>query len=132
MAVSGTVTTSSGLTPMHFEVLVEDPSGGIAIDRILEKILGANYTNHTWKLITYRGIGRIPKDLRSAADPQKRLLLDKLPKLLRGYGKSLPDGSVVVVVVDLDRRDCMSFKQELLDVLHACNPPSKDTFQNSH
>ena len=114
---------------MHFEVLVEDRSGGIAIDLILEKILGANYTNHTWKLITYRGIGRIPKDLRSATDPQKRLLLNKLPKLLRGYGKSLPDGSAVVVVVDLDRRDCMSFKQELLDVLHACNPCPRTLFR---
>ena len=114
---------------MHFEVLVEDPSGGIAINLILEKILGANNSNHTWKLITYRGIGRIPKDLRSETDPQKRLLLNKLPKLLRGYGKSLPDGSAVVVVVDLDRRDCMSFKQELLDVLHACNPRPRTLFR---
>ena len=60
---------------MHFEVLVEDPSGGIAIERILEKILGANYTNITLgSCVTYRGIGRIPKDLRGAVDPQKRIL----------------------------------------------------------
>ena len=29
---------------MHFEVLVEDLSGKIALEQLLEKILGANYT----------------------------------------------------------------------------------------
>ena len=44
--------------------------------------------------------------------PEKRILLDQLPRLLRGYGKSLPDSCAVVVVVDLDKRDCMEFKRE--------------------
>ena len=114
---------------MHFEVLVEDQSGSIALDQILEKILGANYTDHSWKLIPYKGLGRIPKGLRGTSDPQQRILLDRLPQLLRGYGKSLQDSSAVIVVVDLDRRDCMSFKQELLDVLHACNLRPRTLFR---
>ena len=33
---------------MHFEVLAEDVSGSIALGHILERILGANYTEHSW------------------------------------------------------------------------------------
>ena len=103
---------------MHFEVLAEDQSGSIALDIILRKILGA--TNHTWSLHPYKGIGRIPRNLHTVPDPRKRLLLNHLPSLLRGYGQSLqPRRDCVVVVVDLDSRNCMAFKQELLGVVNA-------------
>ena len=115
---------------MHFEVLVEDQSGSIALDVVLEKILGANGANHSWRLHRYRGIGRVPKNLHTAADPRKRLLLDQLPRLLRGYGRSLdPRLNCVVVVVDLDDRDCRTFKHELLAVLHGCNPRPRTLFR---
>lgn len=114
---------------MHFEVLVEDASGKEALEQILPKIIGANYTLHSWRLRSYRGLGRIPKDLRGKTDPQKRILLDRLPRILQGYGYSLPNSASVVIVVDLDRRDCMAFKQELLDVLAACNPRPRTLFR---
>lgn len=117
---------------MHFEVLVEDRSGSIALDCIMEKILGANGSDHSWKIIGYKGIGRIPKDLRGVTDPSKRILLDRLPKILRGYGRSHNNvgfPAAVVVVVDLDSRNCMAFKQELLDVLNACNPRPRTLFR---
>ena len=114
---------------MHFEVLVEDTSGKDALEQILPKIIGANYTLHSWRLRSYRGLGRIPKDLRGKTDPQKRILLDRLPRILQGYGHSLPDSASVIVVVDLDTRDCMAFKQELLDVLAACNPRPRTLFR---
>ena len=114
---------------MHFEVLVEDLSGKIALEQLLEKILGANYKHHSWKTRSYRGLGRIPKDLRGTTDPQKRILLDRLPRILQGYGKSLSDLAAVIVVVDLDRRDCRAFKQELLGVLAECNPQPKTLFR---
>ena len=37
--------------------------------------------------------------------------------------------SAVIVVVDLDDRDCMAFKQELLDVLRVCNPAPVTLFR---
>ena len=114
---------------MHFEILVEDASGKIALEYILEKILGPNGQDHSYKIIPYKGIGRIPKDLRGTTDPQKRILLDRLPKLLRGYGKSLDFPAVVVVVVDLDDKDCLVFKQELLDILNDCNPQPTTLFR---
>ena len=114
---------------MHFEVLVEDESGRIAVDILLEKILGVNGSEHSWNLHPYKGSGHIPKDLRGVTDPAKRILLDRLPKLLRGYAKSLGDWGAVVVVVDLDDRDCMAFKRELIAVLNACSPRPKTLFR---
>ena len=115
---------------MHFEILVEDASGKIALESILEKILGPNGQDHTYKIISYKGIGRIPRDLRGTTDPQKRILLDRLPKLLRGYSKSLQDlPAAVVVVVDLDDKDCLVFKQEMIDILEVCNPQPTTLFR---
>lgn len=115
---------------MHFEILVEDASGKIALEYILERILGPNGENHTYKIIPYKGIGRIPRNLRGTTDPQKRILLDRLPKLLKGYGKSLQGfPAAVVVVVDLDDKDCLVFKQEMLDILNDCNPQPKTLFR---
>ena len=110
---------------MHFEFLVEDKSGRIAIDILLRKILGVNGAEHSWNLHSFPGIGRIPKNLHQEIDPkkwQKWPLLNRLPQLLRGYGRSLDDSAAVIVVVDLDDRDCVAFKEELLAVLNACDP----------
>ena len=115
---------------MHFEVLVEDRSGSITVDILLEKILGANGAKHSWRMHAYNGLGHIPKNLRPRTDPRRRILLDRLPKLLQGYGNSLDKSlAAVVVVVDLDGRDCMAFKQELVDVLEACNPRPNALFR---
>lgn len=111
---------------MHFEVLVEDESGKIALESIIEKILGPSGQEHTFRVISYRGIGRIPSNLRGKSDPAKRALLNNLPRLLSGYGKSLQSfPAAVIVVVDLDERDCLEFKAELLRVLNRCQPRPK-------
>ena len=114
---------------MHLEVLVEDLSGSIALEILLEKILGKNDSEHSWRIHPYKGIGGFPPGLKPKSDPRKRILLDQLPRILRGYGRSLPDHSAVVVVVDLDDRDCMKFKQELLAVLDDCDPSPRTLFR---
>ena len=89
-----------------------------------------NYTEHSWRIRPYRGIGRVPRDLRGVTDPKARILLDRLPSILRGYGRSLDrESSAVVVVVDSDNRDCMVFKRELIEVLEACNPQPRTLFR---
>lgn len=72
-------------------MLVEDASGKIALDHVMKKIVSQNEQEHFFKIHSYKGIGRIPKNLKGKTDPQKRILLDRLPKLLKGYGKSLKD-----------------------------------------
>ena len=114
---------------MHFEVLVEDQSGSIALEHILEKILGSNYSEHSWRIHPYKGKGKLPINPYEAPNPKNQLLLNNLPALLRGFGKSLDDSSSVVVVVDLDDDDCLKFKQGLLNVLNACNPRPKVLFR---
>jgi len=115
---------------MHFEILVEDESGKLALKAIVAKILGPNGQDHTYRIISYKGIGHIPRDLERTPDPRKRLLLTKLPGLLRGYGKSLQNfPAVVVIVVDLDDKDCLGFKKELLGVLDACEPRPTTLFR---
>ncbi len=98
---------------MHFEVLVEDQSGKKALDILLPKITGAQ---HTFKVIHYRGIGRIPKHLTSSIDASKRLLLDRLPMLLRGYGKTFANypanySAAVILVCDLDDKCLKTLRQ---------------------
>lgn len=112
---------------MHFEVLVEDQSGKKALDVLIPKIIGLN---DTFKVIPYKGVGRIPRNLRGVVDPKKRILLDRLPALLQGYGNYFPQGyeAVVVVVCDLDDKCLMQFRQELLDVLNACSPMPETRF----
>lgn len=112
---------------MHFEILVEDQSGKAALDILVPKIIDEN---DTFDVKPYKGIGHIPKKMNSHLDASKRILLDRLPKLLAGYGKSWPSEyeGVVVVVCDLDDKCLKSFRAELMQVLNACDPRPETRF----
>lgn len=113
---------------MHIEVLVEDSSGEKLLAQLLPQILGAQGAPHSWRLKAYKGIGRIPQGLTAKADPAKRILLDQLPRLLQGYGKT-PGIDAVVVVLDTDRRNCTEFLKELKAVAGRCNPAPHTLFR---
>lgn len=109
---------------MHFEILVEDLSGKRALDCLAAKILG---DEHSFTVHPYKGIGRIPPNLDRRADPAKRMLLNRLPALLRGYGKTFENypkayQACVIVVADLDARNEPVFRRELEAILTACDP----------
>lgn len=106
---------------MHIEILVEDSSGEKLLEAVLPKLLGEYGDPHTWNMHSYKGIGRIPKNLKSGADAAKRILLDQLPRLLQGYGKT-PGIDAVVVVLDTDKRNCVDFLAELKALAAGCNP----------
>ena len=115
---------------MHFEILVEDPSGKRVLDILMPKILG---DQHSFRVIDYRGIGRIPKNLKSHTDASKRLLLNQLPKLLQGYGRTFAGyrpnyRAAVILVCDLDDKCLKTFRQELLVVLNTCIPKPETRF----
>jgi hypothetical protein len=113
---------------MHVEVLVEDSSGERLLDVLLPKIWGGQGDPHTWRVISYKGIGRLSPDLRTEHDPAKRALLLQLPRILRGYGAT-PGIDAVVVVVDADARDCKAFLSELQAVAAGCRPAPKTMFR---
>ncbi len=88
---------------------------------------------HTARIHPYKGIGRIPKDMRDAPDPGKRILLTNLPKLLRGYGRAFqgypPEcPATVVVVCDLDNKDGRTFLRELKGIFDKINPKPNTRF----
>jgi len=70
---------------MHLEVLVEDQSGKKMLDALVPKIIDPA---HTSRVHAYKGIGRIPKGLKAKSAPERRILMDQLPRLLQGYGNA--------------------------------------------
>src|SRR4030042_1775333 len=109
---------------MHFEILVEDQSGKKMLNIIVPKIIG---NKHTFRVIPYKGIGNIPKNMKNPKDVTARILLDNLPKLLRGFGKTFKGygsdyNAVVFVICDLDEKCLKSFRQELFNILNQCYP----------
>ncbi len=113
---------------MHIEILIEDSSGKRLLDCLLPRILGEQGQPHTWRLLSYKGISRIPAGLKASSDPAKRMLLDQLPRILRGYGKT-PGIDAVVVVLDSDRRDCVAFLTELRTLVNELDQAPQTLFR---
>ena len=80
---------------MFIDFLVEEESAEIALQHLIPFILGNE--------IKYRTI-------RFQGKPD---LLKRLPARLQGYSNWLPDDYRIVVLVDEDRQDCHTLKQEL-------------------
>jgi len=115
---------------MHLEILVEDISGKRMLDLLLPKLIAPD---STFSVHPYRGIGRVPGNMRDTRNASNRILLDNLPKLLKGYGRafsSYPNeySAAVLLVCDLDSKNLDTFLSELNRVLDACNPAPLTSF----
>ena len=114
---------------MHFEIFVEDQSGGKALEIIVPKIIG---NGHNFRIHSYKGIGRIPENPKHGTGRRNRTLLKNLPITLQAYGKTHGYGknssSAVVVVCDLDDKNCKDFLAELNGILNSCNPKPETRF----
>jgi hypothetical protein len=119
-----------GDSEMHYEVLIEDSSGKVVLENLIPKIIGSS---HTFNIHPYKGIGSIPKNLKPHSDPRKRILLDQLPRLIRGYGKTFakyPDNyrAILIIVCDLDKACPVEFRRELLAIVNQCEPKPETYF----
>ena len=85
---------------IRLEVLVEGASDVPAIKEVLQRKFGL-VENAQFRIHPHRGKGKLPANILKKPDLKHRGLLDQLPAKLIGYGKSLPDG-LVLVVVDAD------------------------------
>ncbi|MDR0307075.1 MAG: DUF4276 family protein [Chitinispirillales bacterium] len=103
---------------VHFEFLTEDQSSAKAMVILIDKLFGDKIT---YNIHSYKGLGHTPKNLRPKTDAKKRILLDRLPGLLRGYGHN-PNCGIIVILCDLDKRNEELFRAELQQVLDFCNP----------
>jgi hypothetical protein len=109
---------------------VEDLSGKRALEILMPKLIASE---HTYTIHSYKGIGRIPKSMTDTRDASKRILLENLPKLLKGYGRTFAGYSptykaAVIVVCDLDDNDRRKFLADLNAILNACNPKPQAHF----
>jgi hypothetical protein len=124
-AVCGIAIISRDKHMAHFVFLTEDISGKRAMDILIPKLLGDEIT---YKVYSYKGIGRIPSGMRPKTDASKRILLDQLPKVLNGYG-SVPNSGTIVVICDLDDKNKADFLFQLEGMLDGCrHKPEKVLF----
>lgn len=114
---------------MNFEFLIEDISGKAMLEELIPKIIDT--TKHSYRIISYKGIGSIPKGLKTSQDASKRALLNQLPRILSGYGKTYQYNqkeNAVIVVCDLDDKNENEFVKELNTILQGCNPAPQANF----
>jgi hypothetical protein len=97
---------------MHIEFLVEEPSAEAALQHIIPKVLGDEFS---FDVHPHQG---------------KPDLLSKLPGLLRGYSAWLPEDWRIVVLVDGDDDECHELKSTLDAVAHGAGLFAKSTVRS--
>lgn len=109
---------------MHIEFLIEDISGKKMLEQIVPKIMPDDCT---YDIHSYKGVGgKIPAGFKNNPETARhRILLDNLPKLLSGLGRTFHGygddyRAAVVVICDLDRREKNTFEAELNSLLQRC------------
>jgi hypothetical protein len=80
---------------MHVEILLEEPSAEAFLQTIFPSILPPPVT---WNPVIFQG---------------KADLLRNLEPRLKGYHKWIPDDWRIVVLIDEDRQDCHTLKQQM-------------------
>lgn len=97
---------------MHFQILVEDISGEVFLNHIMEK-LKSQYSNMTYNIKHFKGIGGF-KFSGNANKVKTDKLLNDLIIFLRGFDKSFQNYSAsIIVVLDNDQRNPEEFKKQL-------------------
>ena len=105
---------------MQIEILTEDSSTHRLLQYLLPQLLGPGGGPHTRRCHAYRGIGHLPPRLAGVSDPSRRILLERLPGILRAHARTQGIDSVVIIL-DADDRDCTAFLAELKAVADACH-----------
>lgn len=105
---------------MHFQFLIEDNSGKILVDKVMQKLSGEGM-QFSYDSKAFKGIGGYGKK-KSVKDVKTNKLLTDLVIYLKGFDKSLNGISAcIVVVVDNDKRNTECFEQELLQCAEDAN-----------
>lgn len=110
---------------MHIQICIEDASGKILLENLMPKIVrnDVSYSVHG-----YRGIGSLPKNLKPTDDAQKRIILENIPKLIRGCANT-PYITALIFIFDTDMRDCREFLASLKDLHQAVAPEANVIFR---
>jgi hypothetical protein len=101
----------------YFHVLVEGRADEPVVREILQRRFGL-IADTDFRVHPHRGKGKLPVYPNNPPEPQWQGLLHLLPAKLRGW-VDLPEGHVVVVLVDADNDRCMDLKAQLLAMYQA-------------
>ena len=97
---------------MHFQCLIEDESGGIVVEYVMDKLREEGY-QFTVDYKKFQGIGGFKKTGKVNEIKTNKLLNDLLINL-RGFDKYFSAyEACIVVVVDNDKRDTEEFREQL-------------------
>ncbi|NLW89777.1 MAG: DUF4276 family protein [Clostridiaceae bacterium] len=102
---------------MRFEVLTEDRSGAVMMNRLMDKILDPLLTDYSVSLRPHRGRGDWPANPFGPPKAEATGLLDLLPAKLRAYDRIYAGSKwVLVVVMDSDYHSPGELRAELIDL----------------
>jgi len=100
---------------MRFEVLTEDRSGAIVMDRLMERILSPLVSDYEVSVRPHRGRGDVPTNPYQPPKAEASGLLDLLPAKLRAYDRVYAGTDfILVVVMDSDYHSPAELKNELI------------------
>jgi len=102
---------------MQIEVLTEDKSGSVVLERIITKICAQSEVDANISVRPHRGCGSIPKDPDAKPPKFASSLLDLLPAKCRAYEKVYGESNdlILVVVMDSDNHDPDTLRRTIYD-----------------
>ena len=108
---------------MLIEILSEDKSGAVVVERSVERICDAEGTKAQINVRPHRGCGSLPKDQNAKPPKFARSLLDLLPAKLRAYnnvykGKDL----ILIIAMDTDNNDPEPMRKEIYEAARTYAP----------
>ena len=98
---------------MLIEILSEDKSGAVVVERLAERITENEGLDVEVNVHPHRGCGSLPKDMTAKPPKFASSLLDLLPSELRAYNKVYAGKEIILIIaMDSDDKDCNT---EILD-----------------
>ncbi|MBQ7274202.1 MAG: hypothetical protein IJR15_01980 [Clostridiales bacterium] len=102
---------------MHIEILTEDRSGAVVVERLVTRLLEEEKIDATHAVRPHRGCGSLPKDWDTRPVKFASSLLDLLPAKCRAYNKVYGNtDTILVVIIDSDNNVPDELRQELYRV----------------
>lgn len=102
----------------YIEILVEDKSGGILVEQVLDKFI-KDKQNIAYRIHSFKGIGKIPLKANRVSQIKTKRLLTDLPMYLKGmdsFLKNMPGKKSIFVILDSDDEDCAEMKHSLMQM----------------
>ena len=102
---------------MLIEILSEDKSGAVVVERLSERITESEGIKAQVNVHPHRGCGSLPKDMTAKPPKFANSLLDLLPSELRAYNKIYAGKDIILIIaMDSDDKDPQALRQEIYSV----------------